>query len=134
MSVRDNWDMECPQCKNDDKLRIRFTGTLELTSDGSVDSGNHEWGNLDACRCEVCGWEGIVIGAVIQKPVKPQTFTVKRHVDAYLVSYQDVKATCPVEARELAIKADVWEYSHTSEFDNTIYTVDDEMGEEVMGT
>lgn len=63
MSVRDEWNMACPDCGNDDQLLIDFVGTARLYPDGTEDCGDHTWDDKSACRCDGCGWSGNVAKA-----------------------------------------------------------------------
>lgn len=61
MSVRDNFDMECPSCHKDNGLIITAHVEVRLRPDGSdtIDC-NHEWDNDSCCRCDNCQWSGRV--------------------------------------------------------------------------
>lgn len=60
MGVREEWDMECPSCHDDNHLHITFTGECHLTVDGTDDDGDHEWNDDSPCRCSSCDWSGKV--------------------------------------------------------------------------
>lgn len=60
MSVRDQHNMACPNCGEDDELHVVFTGECRLFPDGTEDDGDHEWEGKSACRCGACDWTGTV--------------------------------------------------------------------------
>ena len=59
MSVSENHQMICPECLEDNNLRVTFTRVCSLTSDGLEDCGDYEWNDESACSC-TCGWDGWV--------------------------------------------------------------------------
>lgn len=63
MSVRDQHNMACPSCGDDDELHVVFTGECELFPDGTEDAGDHEWDGKSPCRCGLCDWTGTVAEA-----------------------------------------------------------------------
>lgn len=52
--------MICPNCLEDDGLRVTFTGTCMLTNQGSVDEGDHEWDDDSPCQCTRCNFSAPV--------------------------------------------------------------------------
>lgn len=66
-TVKDVWEMECPECHSDEYLKITATTTLSLTADGTEDDSCHEWGDNSDCECSACGWIGIVASARIEE-------------------------------------------------------------------
>ena len=62
-------------------------------------------------------------------------FTVTRLIDAYVKSSVEVEAATAMEARDLARSYEFkgeWSVGDTIEYDETIYGVEDEAGEEVI--
>jgi hypothetical protein len=59
-SLRDIFDLACPQCGNADKLEIAITCIAELTIDGTEPLGDHDWDDASPCRCPDCGHGGQV--------------------------------------------------------------------------
>jgi hypothetical protein len=64
-SVRDEYGMECPECKRDNEIVIYATQAVEvmLLSDGTTEwNGPHdtEWEDESRARCIACGWTGTV--------------------------------------------------------------------------
>lgn len=63
MSVKENWDMECPKCRSDENLVIGILTAALLTPDGTdiweYDS-DHEWDDKSTCECAGCGHSGKV--------------------------------------------------------------------------
>jgi hypothetical protein len=68
-TVKDQWGMCCPVCEEDYNLSVDFIGTAELTPDGTVDAGDHEWGDDSVCWCS-CGWKGHVCDARVANQVE----------------------------------------------------------------
>lgn len=52
--------MECPACGQSDRFTITFTGSADVTDDGSDDAGDHEWDEKSDCICAECNQMGIV--------------------------------------------------------------------------
>jgi len=59
-SVRDLWEMQCPECSSDHELYIVADVTVLLGPDGSVEVDSHDWSRTSRCICGACGHEGIV--------------------------------------------------------------------------
>jgi hypothetical protein len=59
-TVRENYDLQCPTCKDDNSLIIQFTTWGELSPQGLTDNGAHEWGLDSLCRCDACSHHGVV--------------------------------------------------------------------------
>jgi hypothetical protein len=59
MSVREDHNILCPRCKDDNGFTVAFTGQARITSGGTDDCGDHEWDDESALTCD-CGWEGTV--------------------------------------------------------------------------
>jgi hypothetical protein len=53
--VADNHGMACPACGHDSDLSVSFVGSCTLTSGGSEDAGDHEWGDESDASCG-CGF------------------------------------------------------------------------------
>lgn len=84
MSVRDEWNMACPNCGDDEDLHIVFTGECRLFPDGTEDDGDHEWEGKSACRCGICDWTGTVADAratVDAEDDLPGHCTIEDHED-----------------------------------------------------
>lgn len=64
MSVRENWEMECPQCHDDSQIDVTAWIDVRLTPDGTdadeANSGDHEWDGGSPCCCVACGFSGRV--------------------------------------------------------------------------
>jgi hypothetical protein len=59
MSVRDQWNMVCAECGEDDGLEVQVKVFARLVPDGTdIDGGDHEWEDSSACNCIHCGWSG----------------------------------------------------------------------------
>lgn len=59
MTVRDLYNLACPQCGSDERIFVSIEQWVLLTPDGSetIDDA-HEWGDASRCRCERCGNAG----------------------------------------------------------------------------
>ncbi len=61
MTVRNEWDMECPQCKADNGILISVIVPALLTAHGTdIDGGDHHWEPDHAANCASCGFYGTV--------------------------------------------------------------------------
>jgi len=63
MSVRLQWNMQCPSCGHDDELMIEAVihTTVRLHDDGTDnDGGDTEWDGKSGASCSHCGWRGTV--------------------------------------------------------------------------
>lgn len=49
----------CPNCRST-RVRVQFTGTCELTPDGSEDCGDHEYDDGSGAVCATCGFGSIL--------------------------------------------------------------------------
>lgn len=62
-SVRNEWQMQCPQCGSDEAIHISATQRVEVRlCVGGTDSegGDTEWEDDDAAWCTDCGFQGVV--------------------------------------------------------------------------
>jgi len=59
-TVRDLWQMQCPECSNDGELYIVADVTVLLGLDGSVEVDSHDWTKSSVCKCGTCGFHGTV--------------------------------------------------------------------------
>lgn len=63
-TVKEVWNMCCPQCKQDRHLDITALVDVRLTPNGTdadeSDSGDHEWDDGSPCSCRNCCFEGKV--------------------------------------------------------------------------
>lgn len=62
MSVKSEWGMCCPHCKEDDGLsvQIKIVAMAKLSRFGTdFDGADHEWNDDSACECD-CGFSGKV--------------------------------------------------------------------------
>ena len=65
MSIRNKWEMCCPQCGHDDSLTVEAVTrtTVRLCGDGTDDqhSGDgFDWNSKSSVDCSYCAWSGIV--------------------------------------------------------------------------
>lgn len=57
MSVRETWNMECPECKSDEHLEVTVQISARLTGEGTIlIDGDHEWDENSYCFCRRCFW------------------------------------------------------------------------------
>ena len=59
-TVRDEWDLACPDCGSDEHLQVELTTMADLTPDGTTPFGDQEWDPTSYMRCENCGRDGHV--------------------------------------------------------------------------
>lgn len=61
-TVREIFGLACPRCDQDDEIRISACVMVELTPNGSIETGDpfHEWGPDHYCSCGFCGYEATV--------------------------------------------------------------------------
>ncbi len=60
-TVRDTFEMACPNCGGDSQLVIYMHTWALLTPDGTdADDGEHVWDGNDDCACRACGHQGKV--------------------------------------------------------------------------
>lgn len=45
----------CPEC-GDTRILVQFTGTCEITADGSTDVGSHEYDQTSPAQCVACDY------------------------------------------------------------------------------
>ena len=57
-TVKDTWDIACPECGRDDQMNIELQVTARLTPDGTETFGDHEWSSESDCWCAACNWQG----------------------------------------------------------------------------
>jgi Zn ribbon nucleic-acid-binding protein len=59
-TVKEIWNMECPNCKSDEGLELWVIVTVRLTPDGTDEGygSDHIWDGDSACSCVLCGWSG----------------------------------------------------------------------------
>ena len=67
MTVKEQWNMACPDCQADTNLEIEIkTGAL-LKPDGTdifeASNGDHIWDDESNAQCHECGWFGKVADA-----------------------------------------------------------------------
>jgi hypothetical protein len=63
MSVKDEYEMQCPMCGKDDRLKVDAVihTTVLLCEDGVDDpGGDTEWDRNSGCYCDHCNWQGKV--------------------------------------------------------------------------
>ena len=60
MSVKEQYNMKCPECDRDDALQVEITVMADLSDEGTEPAGDHEWDSDSFCRCNECGWSGKV--------------------------------------------------------------------------
>lgn len=61
-TVKEEWDMACPDCSKDDAIHISAIVSLVLTPEGTVegDASDHVWDSDCNCSCGHCGYMGLV--------------------------------------------------------------------------
>lgn len=60
-TVRQEWNMECPECHDDSHIEISALIWVELHVDGTSEEGSdHEWDNDSAAKCTACDYGGNV--------------------------------------------------------------------------
>jgi hypothetical protein len=63
-TVREAWELACPNCGSDEHIEIEITCTALLTADGTDTSaaseGGHYWEKQSPCRCDACNHEATV--------------------------------------------------------------------------
>lgn len=61
-TVKEAWNMVCPECGCDDEIDIAATLWVRLCPDGTdvnaAANGDHEWGDHDPAECMACGFQG----------------------------------------------------------------------------
>jgi hypothetical protein len=64
MSVKNEWNMDCPACGDDAQIDIGATVYVRLCVDGTdiaaAENGNHEWNDDSTALCCGCGHAGTV--------------------------------------------------------------------------
>lgn len=61
MTIKELWEMECPNCNGGDDIEVQVSMWITLTKDGSVvNQGDHEWDSDSLCHCGNCGHSGFV--------------------------------------------------------------------------
>jgi hypothetical protein len=61
MSVREEWEMECPKCRDDSHIFVSVKVLAHMLPDGSTDTvGDQEWDEESDCQCSTCGHQGRV--------------------------------------------------------------------------
>lgn len=71
MSVKEIFNLVCPECASDEDLSVEVPVWCNLTEDGTSindDGEDAEWEDESPCRCS-CGWLGKVSDATVM-PVK----------------------------------------------------------------
>lgn len=59
--VRDLFEIACPQCGDDSKLRILIETWAPLSPDGTdANDGEHHWDRRSSCACDGCNYLGSV--------------------------------------------------------------------------
>ncbi len=72
-TVREAWEMACPQCKRDSRLLVQTLQWARLVPDGTDSDfvpdgyGDTDWNAASACECEACGWSGTVAQAELKE-------------------------------------------------------------------
>jgi Zn ribbon nucleic-acid-binding protein len=60
--------MKCPECGQEDSLKIQATCIFTVTDDGTEDEGyGHDWKNTSYCECPDCGHHGTVADFTIEE-------------------------------------------------------------------
>ncbi len=77
MKRTQNFNLRCVSCRSPRYLLVTFTGEAEITENGSVDCGSHEWSGDSPIRCDGCGWVGSVEEAERAAEFTVYTFDVK---------------------------------------------------------
>jgi hypothetical protein len=64
VGIKDEWQMECPKCHDDESLYIEATVQMDvrLCKDGTDDDGDGDrvWDDDSGADCRKCGWVGTV--------------------------------------------------------------------------
>lgn len=95
MSVKSEYDMQCPVCGDDDNLSVEVKIMAKMLGDGSTDAdGDQDWDDDSLCQCE-CGYHGRV------SDFKP-TFTVEmtEHFEGLLGTLRGVGESSNLELFE----------------------------------
>lgn len=58
MSVKQVWNLSCPQCDKSTRLKVQCLVVCLITEDGTVQEGDTEWDNGSHTVCDDCGFEG----------------------------------------------------------------------------
>lgn len=59
-TVREEYDLICPQCGSDEHLAVELTTMADLTPEGTDPYGDQEWDHNSYMRCRNCGSDGAV--------------------------------------------------------------------------
>jgi len=59
-TVRQLFEMACPDCSSDEHLMVVITAWAELSADGTDPSGAHDWDDASSCKCNACDRIGTV--------------------------------------------------------------------------
>jgi DNA-directed RNA polymerase subunit RPC12/RpoP len=59
-TLREAFDLACPNCGQANVLDVQITCMAHLTADGTDPHGDHEWDDRAACRCTRCGHRGTI--------------------------------------------------------------------------
>jgi hypothetical protein len=70
-TVKEGWNMCCPNCGLDDKLSVEANVWVELMPDGVESSGDNLWTDISKCECthNGCNWNGNVGEAYVGEAV-----------------------------------------------------------------
>jgi predicted RNA-binding Zn-ribbon protein involved in translation (DUF1610 family) len=61
-TVKEFWEMQCPNCGDDSALAVQALIWVTLHGDGTEDEGgDHEWDDKAKAMCKACGWNGSII-------------------------------------------------------------------------
>lgn len=64
--------LKCPQCGQDDALKVKVSTWCAMLTDGTEDVGDHEWDADSDCLCD-CGHEGKAAAFSVQhQTAKPK--------------------------------------------------------------
>ena len=77
-SLRVEFALACPSCRQADVLHIAITCTAELTANGSKAFGDHDWDDGSTCHCPKCNHTGVVGDFRIDRASSKHTATTNQ--------------------------------------------------------
>lgn len=66
-TVREEYDLICPQCGSDEHLSVELTTMAYMTPEGTDPFGDQEWDHNCYMRCINCGNDGTVCTFYFEK-------------------------------------------------------------------
>jgi len=90
MSVREEWNMECPKCHDDNHIEVTVKVDAALTEDGTdvfgANCGDQEWDETSPARCNDCYFSGTVAEFTIGHSTSTYMGLIER-ISAWIKTY-----------------------------------------------